>query len=290
MMAVLRRSLLRWSFPHLFLLLVTFGMLLAPMVQAACPPQKLRTGENVVVNGDSILLVVHASSKYDPQFVAKRGVDEAVAFAREMHMPVVYLEDEPPEQFHYTEDCAPDYWVYSEGGEIPFPVGARHVYIAGGHLELCLSLAANQVIEQWAKRAPGDFKLTFLMDAIYSNGHEIEEKDPYFARFESFITAASYGRPAGELWPKVNLLETMGIIGQPAQQMAYLKRVLPRWDRTFAPEYQVELKMEGWRSEPLRRGPGLLPKKVVFEFVNSAMDLNTPFCTPNFEESTCLPG
>ena len=89
---------------------------------AACPPHKLTDPAQVKLQGDSVMIVVHASSTFDSRFATKRGTDEAIRFARDRKIPLVYLQDDSPEQYYFLDDCAPDYWVFSEDGEIKFDV------------------------------------------------------------------------------------------------------------------------------------------------------------------------
>ncbi|MCK9389246.1 MAG: hypothetical protein M0Q22_12765 [Sulfuritalea sp.] len=93
------------------------------------------------------MIVVHQSSTYDARFATKRGVDEAVRFAKSKKIPVIYLQDETPDEYYFMEDCHPDHWVLSHGGEISFEVLPSHLYIVGGHLELCMSTAFERVFD-----------------------------------------------------------------------------------------------------------------------------------------------
>ena len=222
------------------------------------------------------MIVVHQSSTYDARFATKRGVDEAVRFAKSRKIPVIYLQDDTPDEFYFMEDCHPDHWVFSQGGEISFELTASHVYIVGGHLELCMSAALHDIIFQWSKRAPRNFTVTYLMDAIYSNGKMIEPGDPFFADFERFMGIVTYGRPGGEHWPKLSLLETMGIIQREDHELEYIKRILPRWDRTFPKNYRVTVQMNDSVKKVLRTAPGWNPPTVLFRFVDSALNLSEP--------------
>ncbi|MGP1677775.1 MAG: hypothetical protein ACTS6J_11530 [Burkholderiales bacterium] len=243
---------------------------------AACPPHKLVEPAQVKLRSDAVMIVVHGTSTFDARFSAKRGIDEAVRFAKGKRIPVIYLQDDSPEQFYFMEDCNPDYWVFSAEGEINFDVPSSHVYIAGGHLELCLSAAANAVLFQWAKKAPGNYRVTYLMDAIYSNGKVIDPSDPFYADFVRFRDIVTYGRPGGEHWPKLNLLETMGVIVKEEHQLEYIKQILPRWDKTFPKTYRVELQLNGSATKVLRSAPGWNPPTLSFEFIDSAINLSSP--------------
>lgn len=221
------------------------------------------------------MIVVHQTSYHDARFSTKRGIDEAVRFAKERKIPLIYLQDETPDEYYFMEDCSPDYWAFSEGGEVRFEVTASDLYIVGGHLEMCMSTTLHDIIFQWAKRAPRSYRITYLMDAIYSNGKSVEPSDPFYADFDRFMGIITYGRPGGENWPKLNLLETMGIIIRPQDQLAYLSKVLPHWDRTFGEEFQVEIQHnDSWR-QVLRKAPGWNPPTVLFRFVDSALAFTT---------------
>lgn len=243
---------------------------------SACPPHEFAQSSQIKLNGDSVMIVVHASSTYDARFTTKRGVDEAVRFAKSRRIPVIYLQDDSPEQFYFVEDCAPDYWVFSKGGEVGFDVSASHVYIVGGHLELCVSEALHGILQQWAKKPPRNLQVTYLMDAIYSNGKVIDPSDPFYGDFTRFMDVVTYGRPGGEHWPKLSLLETMGIIVREDHELEYIKQILPRWDRTFPKTYRVEVRLNNSVTKVLRPAPGWNPPKLLFHFVDSAINLSSP--------------
>ena len=260
-------------FRTLFLLLLP---LLATPSWAACRNHGVTPPAQVRIADDSMMIVVHQSSTHDARFATKRGVDEAVRFAKSRKIPVIYLQDDTPDEFYFMEDCFPDHWVFSQGGEISFQLTASHVYIVGGHLELCMSAALHDIIFQWSKRAPRNFMVTYLMDAIYSNGKMIEPADPFYADFERFIGIVTYGRPGGEHWPKLSLLETMGIILREDHELEYIKKILPRWDRTFPRNYRIAVQMNDSVKKVLRTAPGWNPPTVLFRFVDSALNLSEP--------------
>ncbi|MBI5901000.1 MAG: hypothetical protein HZB40_17485 [Rhodocyclales bacterium] len=258
------------------LLSLLYLVLLALPALGACRNHPLTPPDQVRIADDSVMIVVHQSSTYDARFATKRGVDEAVRFAKSRKIPVIYLQDDTPDEFYFMADCYPDHWVYSQGGEIRFEVTASHVYIVGGHLELCMSAALHDIIYQWSKRSPRDFTVTYLMDAIYSNGRMIEPSDPYFADFERFMGIVTRGRPGGEHWPKLSLLETMGIIQREEHELDYIKKILPRWDRTFPANYRIAVMMNDSVKKVLRSAPGWHPPTVLFHFVDSALNLAEP--------------
>ena len=56
------------------------------------------------------------------------------------------------------------------------------------------------------------------MDGIFSNGKNIADTDPYYKDYVRFMGIVNYSRPAGEYFPKLTLLETMGVIVTEARQ------------------------------------------------------------------------
>ena len=173
-------------------------------------------------------------------------------------------------------DCDPDYWVFSAGGEISFDVTAANLYIVGGHLELCLSTALHDIIYQWARQPPRNYRITYLMDAIYSNGKLIDPADPFYNDFNRFLGIVTHGRPGGEHWPKLSLLETMGIIRSEENQLNYIRQILPRWDTTFPDNFRIEVQLNGSVKKVLRAADGWNPPTVLFHFVDSALIFSEP--------------
>lgn len=258
-----------------FLLTLLVALYSALSWATACPPHGFTESSQVKLTGDSVMIVVHATSTHDARFATKRGVDEAVRYARIKKIPVIYLQDDTPEQFYYMEDCNPDYWVFSQGGEISFEVAPSHVYIIGGHLELCMSATLHDILRQWAKQPARNLTVTYLMDAIYSNGKLIDPADPFYDDFVKFMNVVTYGRPGGEHWPKLSLLESMGIIVREDHELEYLKQSLPRWDRTMPADYRVALQLNDSVKKVLRPAPGWKPPTLLFHFVDSALTLAT---------------
>ena len=245
---------------------------------SACPPHAYTPAADVRLAGDSVLIVTHATAFHDARYATKHGVDAAVRFAKAHRIPVVYLQDDESPELYFMEDCRPDYWVRSQDGEIAFDVPATHVFVAGGHLELCLSRTLHDVLERWAKEPPRNRALVYLMDAIYSNGKLVEQGDPYYEDLQRFMGVVTYGRPGGETWPKVSLLETMGVIGRLQRERDYLRRILPHWERTMPETVRVKLHLNGTAKEVLRAVTGTRPPTLLFQFMDSAEQLEaSPF-------------
>lgn len=247
--------------------------LAAPLALGACAKREFTESDRVRLTGDAAMIVTHATAAHDARYATKRGVDEATRFAKDRRIPLVYLHDDGPDQLYFMDDCEPDYWVRSEGGEVRFELPVSQVYVAGGHLELCLSTTLHDVLYAWARQPRRNLVVTYLMDAIYSNGKSVEESDPYYKDFLRFMSVVTYGRPGGEHWPKLSLLETMGVIQNEQHELEYLTKVLPRWDRTLPSGYRIELQLNDSVVKVLRPAPGWNPPTLRFRFVDSALNL-----------------
>ena len=172
------------------------------------------------------------------------------------------------------DDCKPDHWVASEDGEVRFDIRASQVYVAGGHLELCLARTLHDILFLWARQPRRSLTITYLMDAVYSNGKSIDVDAPYFPDFARFMGIVTYGRPGGEQWPKLTLLETMGIIRKEAHEIEYLKSILPHYARTMPAEYRVELQVNDAAPKVLRASTVSAAPTLRFHFVDSAAVLS----------------
>ena len=127
--------------------LAFLALVLCSLVSYASSPEHSFTDPSQIsLNSDSVMIVTHASSNDDGRIASKFGVDEAVHYAKKHRIPIIYLQDDRPADRYFMEDCSPDYWVFSKGGEVPFDVPVPRVYLAGGHLELCLSVTVNDIL------------------------------------------------------------------------------------------------------------------------------------------------
>jgi hypothetical protein len=227
------------------------------------PPEDLR------LRGDAALLAVHASVAYDARYATKRGADAAVRAARDQRIDRIFLRDDNGPDGHFLADCEPEHWVFSKGGELGFALDVGQLTVIGGHLELCMSVALHEVLLQWSRRPPRDRTITLPMDAIYSNGKVIDPDASFHEDFMRFMGVVTYARPGGEHWPKLSLLETMGIIKNPTRQADYLRQVLPHWDRTFDEGWRVVMAVNDGPLQVLRPGKGLRVPTLRFHFIDS---------------------
>src|SRR3954471_11051451 len=187
---------------NVFVALLAFGVSLPSL--ASCPKHGFTDPADVKLSGNSVMIVTHASSNDDGRIATKIGVDQAVRFAKERHIPVVYLQDDRPEEAYFMEDCKPDYWVFSTG-EVRFDVPASRLYLIGGHLEECLSATVHDVLLNWSHKPKRNLTVTYFMDGIFSNGKNIQESDPYNRRYLRFLQIATYNKPGGEHYQKITL-------------------------------------------------------------------------------------
>jgi hypothetical protein len=246
--------------------------LVADAALAACPKPEYTDPARVRLKGDAVMIVTHATAAHDARFSTKRGVDEATRFAKNRRIPLVYLHDDGPDQLYIMADCEPDYWVLAPDGEVRFELPASRVYVAGGHLELCLSTTLHDVLLALARQPKRNLVVTYFMDAIYSNGKSVEETDRYYGDFLRFMGVVTYRRPGGDHWPKLTLLETLGVIQSEEHELEYLTKILPHYARTLPADYRVELQLNDSVVKVLRPAPGWNPPTLRFHFVDSAFD------------------
>lgn len=242
----------------------------ASIAWANCTGATFTEPANVRGRFDEVLIVVHASSIYDPRHATKHGIDAAVRLAKSQRIPVIYLADDHPLSTYFMDDCRPDYWVYSQGGEVRFNLEARHILLAGGHLESCLSAAVHDLMFQASSRPATDLRFTYFLDAIYSNVKSIDSNAPYVRDVERFMGVVTYGRPHGEAWPKATMLELLGVIQRPSDIQAFLGSVLPQWSRTFPDRLAVRTRYGGEPARALRKGNSLFAPVLEFRFLDSA--------------------
>jgi hypothetical protein len=239
-------------------------------VFASCPEPMFSSGPTGSVN-KPLVLMVHASHDFDSRKATSNGIEFLTKFAHQKQFDVLHLKDDAQvsKYFASTVSCDGTWWK-SGGGEMQSYVVSEDVHVAGGHLEYCFNTALNQMVYGWKKQNKrSKLKITYYADAIYSNGKLVYDTDPYYNDFKKFINVTAYGRPGGEYWPKVTLLETLGIIANINNQYEYIQRALPRFD-TSLPDYKVTLKIDGLAARVLQD-----PKNAVgeLEFVikDSAM-------------------
>lgn len=81
------------------------------------------------------LIVVHASYEFDANGSARPAIDSQIRHFKSLRLPVIYLVSDLSSEGlknWYTQDRAPDYLVYSAGGEHNLPLRNPDVTVVGG--------------------------------------------------------------------------------------------------------------------------------------------------------------
>lgn len=250
-------------------------LLCVAQAHASCHKHPFTDPLQVSLDSNTVLIVTHASPVYDPQYSTKRGVDEATSFAKSKGIPTVYLKDSYSGDEYFTADCSPDYWVQSENGELSFQVPSSRVLVAGGHLEQCLFHTVNDVLASWAEQPKRNLTMTFLMDAIYSSGDLVKDSDAYAGNFSLYMRAMTYRHAEDEPWPKVSLLQTLGMINNEDSELEFLTRTLPNFNEVLPADYRVELQLNDSTVRVLKQAQGKDAPTLRFQFVDSASRAGT---------------
>ena len=166
------------------------------------------------------------------------------------------------------------------GGACAADLHGKVVGVADGDTVTVLDQASqraantlNQLLDKWSKEPIGDRTVEVLMDGVYSNGRSVDESTPYFSDMMRYMRIRSYGRPTGEHWGKITMLETMGVIIKEAQQYRYLESILPQWRRSLPAGHRVELRLNDSSPYVLQQGNGARSPVLRFQFVDSAVTL-----------------
>lgn len=81
------------------------------------------------------LMVVHASYEFDVEGTAREFIDAEIRKFKARGLPVIYLVSDLSKEGlrnWYTEDRAPDYLIYSAGGEHNLPLRNADITVVGG--------------------------------------------------------------------------------------------------------------------------------------------------------------
>lgn len=253
--------------------LILLLSLLSGLAHASCHKPIFSSPDQIDLKSDSVLIVTHATTVFDPRFTSKRGVDEAISYARVKGIPVIYLQDNSPEQSYFMGECKPDYRAFSADGEVTFEISPSNVYVVGGHLEQCLYNTVSDVLSSWAKQSSRNLTVTYLMDGIYSNGDLIRDTDYYQRDFGLFMRALTHRLTEDDPWPKITLLESLGLINQEENEIEYLKRTLPDIGSILPDDYRVELKLNDAPAVQLQEAAEDIAPTLQFKFVDTVSRL-----------------
>lgn len=147
----------------------------APSPDPALAPRRPR---NVLPSTlpDGPLIVVHATRSFDEEAAAAAGIDAVVARYKAARAPVVYLLHEQTRAEYalwYTRDRAPDYELFSEGGEHNLPLSGESVTVVGGFFGSydgsrgCHTLAVRDAIRMHFEASSKPFTVHMPVRAIY---------------------------------------------------------------------------------------------------------------------------
>lgn len=248
-----------------------FAASLPSLARAECAAPGMTDPAQVRAGGRELLIVTHASDAYDSRLASKRGLDALLASARRRRTQTVFLAGDEPARTHFAGDREAGPWVFSEGGELRFDVDATRVLLAGGHLEICLRKTMHDVIARWAQRPARDRTLVLVADAIYANGRDIDHESPQGQAVARFLDIVAHGRPGGEYWRKLTLLELMALVRPREARLQMLIDALPHWQRTMPADWRVEMRVDDERLV-LRHPRGRAAATLCFEFMESAVE------------------
>ncbi|MEK2690850.1 hypothetical protein [Bdellovibrio sp. GT3] len=122
------------------------------------------------------LIVVHATTEFDPQQSAAKGIDKLVKEFKASGRPVIYLVSDQTAQGYdrwYTADRNPDFEIFSEGGEHNLPINTNEVTIVGGFwgstdtLNGCHALAMKDAIRMHFEKSKMPLTIHIPLNATY---------------------------------------------------------------------------------------------------------------------------
>ncbi len=235
---------------------------------APCPYPTFTADKDVSITGDDVLIVTHPATIWDWQFSAKNGVDNAVEFARKKNIPVIYLQDsyDGNSNKYFWNDCRPDYFVKSSGGEFSFKVPAKHVYSVGGHWEACQRTTLDDLMTAWADREGEDLTVTEVLDGIYAYSSYVTSFDSYYNAFQEFKRILQYPSQRNDI--RINLYQSKLLINDEAKLIEYLSRNLPSMYGKLA-KHRAEMHYNGKLVKVIRDGEGTKPGLLKLEFIDS---------------------
>lgn len=122
------------------------------------------------------LIVVHATTDFDDAATARVGIDQLVARFKSAQRSVVYLvHAQGPAQYGrwYTADRAPDFEIFSEGGEHNLPLASDEVTVVGGFFGSydghrgCQTLAVRDTIRMHFETSDHPLIVHLPLPALY---------------------------------------------------------------------------------------------------------------------------
>ncbi len=155
----------------LLLMLISFQIVLADQLT----PIKKNELPHMLITSNP-LIVVHATTEFDEDRVAVKGINKVIAKYKGNKKSIIYLvSDQSKEGYSnwYTKNRSPDYELFSEGGEHNLPLRNDEVTIVGGFFGSydgargCHTLAIRDAIRMHFELSDNPFTVHIPLEAIY---------------------------------------------------------------------------------------------------------------------------
>lgn len=163
-----RAHLCAWAF--LFVFSLSFSIL----AKAFDDPAK------VALQGDTLVLITHATETYDARRTTEPGLSELLSAANGASAPVISLQDSREDQSNYFLPASAKLAAVlaSGGGEfdmVNLKIPMSHVISAGGYFERCEFHSMLYLLTAWASEwartgLVRNLKITHYADASYTYG------------------------------------------------------------------------------------------------------------------------
>jgi len=242
--------------------LVTLVGLLLAVAANACPKAIFTDDYLVRLTQNNLVIVTHASTKWDSKKSAKQGIDQLVYNSKAKQIPIVYLQHTSNSKSYYYGDCQPNYYVNSSGGNFNFDFKAQNIYLAGGHLGLCQDETVSDIVTYWGTNYPKlDLNLSIVTDATYMLNTYVRSRDPYYQKYKKHLKNVGSRR--------ISLATMIKIIEEKDLVIEFLRRYMSA--RVYTWYHSVNLAYQG-------------------EHIETHYDMgnNAPVITINFTPSTNL--
>lgn len=126
--------------------------------------------------GNHPLVVVHASTEFNPETEGKKGLDQIIKKFKDQDREVYFLYSNKKEVLDrwYTENTEPTALLYSYGGENNLISESSEFTLAGGFLgsseyfEGCLTTAISYLVKNHFDNYAGPLKLNIKVGAVYT--------------------------------------------------------------------------------------------------------------------------
>ncbi len=179
---------------------------------------------------DTVALVTHSSSHFDPLRRTAVGVNRMVATMKQQRLPVLYLHDRHnpanPAWMYLYDDWKPTAYIQSDIGhfELDFR-NVRHVICAGGYFTLCQNNTVADSVSNWQRDGGNqNLRITQVVDGIFDLGDGVRDNDPYRSAMRKLLyDELKSGHPDAVM----SLEDLLRLIGHKEQAVDYLRRRLP---------------------------------------------------------------